>query len=148
MRDPCPRESCEDKLDVLGVLVADLESVYVVDVFTVFDSGEVFFGEYHCGVLLVGNELELFVAVKEDDDCCVVVVVFGSKEETDDVPLVVDAPVMSLVDGALVLTGAGGGGCDGGPVVATGFGKSGLSLLPPKMLLKPLIEPPLCCFFF
>lgn len=41
------RESCEDKLEVLGVLVADFWSVYVLDVLTVFDSGEVFFGEYH-----------------------------------------------------------------------------------------------------
>lgn len=147
VRLPCPRESCEDKLDVFGVLVADFESVIVVDALTVVvtDSGEVFFGEYHCGVFLTGNALEL--SVVNDDDSCVVVV-FGSKEETDDVDVPLTCAPVALVVGVTLLTGAGGGGCDGGPVVATGFGGSGISLLPPKMLLKPLIEPPRCCFFF
>lgn len=145
VRLACPSESCEDKLEVLGVLVADFESVNVVDVLTVVvdvtDSGEVFFGEYHCGVLFMGNALELS-EVNDDDDACCVVVVFGSKEETDDIDVPLTCVPVSLD------VGAGGGGCDGGPVVATGFGGSGLSLLPPKMLLKPLIEPPRCCFFF
>lgn len=131
------RESCDERLDVFGVLDL-LESVNGVGLTVVVVSGEVFFGEYHWGRSFVGNADDVV-----DDDCCVemVEVIFCSKEETDDdVPLSAE-PVSGL-------TGAGGGGCDGGPLVATGFGASGMSLLPPKMLPSPLIEPPLCCFFF